>query len=98
MHFESLGSIFGDSKTQRSQRGPGHPQVRREKKAKARRKASGKAPAQPARRRPNLSPAVRAQRKLQGRYMGLVRRLPKAKQAAVKKVRATKGLPAALRM
>jgi len=36
--------------------------------------------------------------KLQGRYMALIKQLPKAKQAQVKNVRATKGYEAALKM
>jgi len=36
--------------------------------------------------------------KLQGRYMALVKHLPKAKQAQVKKVRKEKGYEAALKM
>lgn len=49
-------------------------------------------------RRRNLSPKVRALRKLQGRYMGLVRRLKPAEKAKVKDVREKQGLPAAIRL
>jgi len=62
---------------------------------RARRVSPGR---KPTRKKPNLSPAVRAQRKLQGRYMALIKRLPKAKQAHVKRVRATKGYEAALKL
>ena len=54
-------------------------------------KAAGKA-----RRRRRLSPKVRALRRQQGRYMGLVRRLSAAKKAQVKAIREKKGLPAAI--
>lgn len=49
-------------------------------------------------RRRNLSPKVRALRQLQGRYMGLVRRLSAAQKAKVKAVREKQGLPAAIRL
>jgi hypothetical protein len=56
------------------------------------------APAKKIRKKMTMSPALRKQRQLQGRYMGMVRRLPKAKQAQVKKVRKDKGYEAALKM
>jgi hypothetical protein len=48
-------------------------------------------------RRRKLSSKVRALRRLQGRYMGLVRRLNPAQKAKVKAIREKKGLPAAIR-
>jgi len=48
------------------------------------------------RRRPRLSAKHRAALKLQGRYMGLLRGLPVRKAAAVKRVRAAKGVRAAI--
>lgn len=48
------------------------------------------------RKKMKMSAALRKQRRLQGRYMGLVRGLSKAKQAQVKKVRQEKGYGAAL--
>jgi hypothetical protein len=43
-----------------------------------------------------LSAKARKQFKLQGTYMGLVRRLPAAKKAALKKLRIAKGYQAAI--
>ena len=45
-----------------------------------------------------LSPRVRALRRQQGQYMGLVRRLKAAEKARVRVVREKKGLPAAIRL
>ena len=45
-----------------------------------------------------LSPKVRALRRQQGRYMGLVRRLKAGQKARVRAVREKKGLPAAIRL
>ena len=45
-----------------------------------------------------LSPKVRALRRQQGQYMGLVRRLKVAEKARVRAVREKKGLPAAIRL
>lgn len=45
-----------------------------------------------------LSPRVRALRRQQGQYMGLVRRLKPAEKARVSAVRQKKGLPAAIRL
>lgn len=107
MHFESLGSIFGEVAA------PGGRKASASRPRKARKRKPRKISvntsrqdpyknfkfrAKKTRKKPKLSAAVRAQRKLQGRYMGLVRRLPKAKQAQVKKVRETKGYEAALKM
>lgn len=58
-------------------------------------KRGGKAAGKALRRR-RLSPKVRALRRQQGRYMGLVRRLSAAKKAQVKAIREKKGLPAAI--
>jgi hypothetical protein len=107
MHFESLGSIFGGEKASargrrnRSQLNTGRVdpyknfKFRVKKGRKSQVKASG--PAKKTRKR-SISPARRAQMKLQGRYMALVKHLPKAKQARVKKVRKAKGYEAALKM
>ena len=51
--------------------------------------------AKPSRR---LSPKVRALRRLQGRYMGHVRRLKAAEKARVRVVREKQGLAAAIRL
>jgi hypothetical protein len=63
--------------------------------------AAGKANtngAEPARRRKmNLSPKQRAALKLQGKYMGTMRGLKPGQRAAVKKLRAEKGIEAAIR-
>ena len=45
-----------------------------------------------------LSPKVRALRRQQGRYMGLVRRLNAGQKARVSAMREKKGLPAAIRL
>src|SRR5262245_45026170 len=49
------------------------------------------------RRRPRLSRQQRAALKLQGKYMGTMRALPMAKRVKVKKIRAAKGIRAAIR-
>jgi hypothetical protein len=62
--------------------------------------ASGKAStngATPTRGRMNLSPKQRAALKLQGKYMGTMRGLKPGQRAAIKKVRAEKGIEAAIR-
>jgi hypothetical protein len=57
------------------------------------------AAAPPAARRPrNLSPERRAALKLQGSYIGHVRKLSLKKRAQVKKVREEKGVRAAIRL
>jgi hypothetical protein len=48
--------------------------------------------------RRRLSPKVRALRRQQGRYMGLVRRLKPAEKARVRVMREKKGLSAAIRV
>jgi hypothetical protein len=53
----------------------------------------------PARRRPvAISPKVRALRRLQGKYMGYVRRLKPAEKARVRAVREKQGMPAAIQL
>jgi hypothetical protein len=52
----------------------------------------------PAARRSALSGRVRALRRLQGRYMGFVRRLRPAEKARVRRVRETKGIGPAIRL
>jgi hypothetical protein len=49
-------------------------------------------------RKLTLSPARRAALKLQGQYMGHVRRLKPRQKARVKALRASKGVPAAIRL
>jgi hypothetical protein len=60
-------------------------------------RGSGRARTGPKRRR-RLSSRVRALRRLQGRYMGFVRRLTDAQKARVKAIREKQGLPAAIRI
>jgi hypothetical protein len=105
MHFENLGSIFGGNEK-------ASPGGRKSRKSSTRKGKSSfrtnrgrvdpyknfKFRAKKTRKKPTLSPAVRAQRRLQGQYMGKIRRLPKAQQAKVKKMRETKGYEAALNM
>lgn len=50
------------------------------------------------RRRPRMTPKVRALRRLQGKYMGYVRRLKPAEKARVRAVREKQGIQAAIRM
>ena len=101
MHFESLGSIFGES----AKTSPGgrkaaafHRRVRRAKRVAPGVPPSQRSGVKKTRKKMKMSPALRKQRQLQGRYMGKVRRLPKAKQAQVKKVREKQGYEAALKM
>jgi hypothetical protein len=57
------------------------------------------AAARPARRRNvTISPKVRALRRLQGKYMGYVRRLKPAEKARVREVREKQGMQAAIRL
>jgi len=65
---------------------------------KAGRRVAAKAGRAEARVKRRLSPKVRALRRQQGRYMGLVRRLNAGQKARVSAVRQKKGLPAAIRM
>jgi hypothetical protein len=48
------------------------------------------------RRKPRFTPAFRRHLKLQGRYMGTMRRLKPRQRAQVKKIRTTKGVRAAI--
>lgn len=75
---------------------PGRPRARRS----AARKAAARKPAKRAARRARkaISPKVKALRKLQGRYMGLVRNLSAAQKAQVKKVKLEKGYGPALKL
>ena len=50
------------------------------------------------RRRVAISPKVRALRRLQGKYMGYVRRLKPAEKARVRTVREKQGMQAAIRL
>ncbi len=50
------------------------------------------------RRRIAISPRVRALRRLQGKYMGYVRRLKPAEKARVRAVREKQGMQAAIRL
>jgi len=50
------------------------------------------------RRRVAISPKVRALRRLQGKYMGYVRRLKPAEKARVRAVRENQGMQAAIRL
>jgi hypothetical protein len=54
------------------------------------------APAPAKRRKPRLTTAQRAALKLQGRYMGTLRGLKPTQKAKVKKIRAQKGIRAAI--
>lgn len=65
---------------------------------KAGRRAAAGAGRAEARVKRRLSPKVRALRRQQGQYMGLVRRLKAAEKARVRAVREKKGLPAAIRL
>ncbi len=98
-HFENLGSIFGGSEKTApgGRKSTGRARRRAPRRAAAPRPSAGPAPGK-ARKKPTLSPAVRAQRRLQGRYMARFKTLPKAKQAQVRKVREEKGYEAALKL
>ncbi|HVE65944.1 MAG TPA: hypothetical protein VNC59_05140 [Thermoanaerobaculia bacterium] len=50
------------------------------------------------RRNVTISPKVRALRRLQGKYMGYVRRLKPAEKARVREVREKQGMQAAIRL
>lgn len=65
----------------------------------ASRKGRPRKAARPARRRNvTISPKVRALRRLQGKYMGYVRRLKPAEKARVREVREKQGMQAAIRL
>ena len=59
--------------------------------------SNGTSPQRRARKRPRLTVARRAELKLQGRYLGTMRRLKPAQRAKVKKIRAAKGVRAAIK-
>ena len=61
------------------------------------RQAAGAARPTP-KRRVAISPKVRALRRLQGKYMGYVRRLKPAEKARVRTVREKQGMQAAIRL
>lgn len=63
---------------------------------RGRRPAVEKRPAR--RRNVTISPKVRALRRLQGKYMGYVRRLKPAEKAHVREVREKQGIQAAIRL
>ncbi len=92
-HLEHLNKLFGgwDKTTPGGRKASGTGRKRRRRSVTVPRAAK-------ARKKPRISPALRAQRRIQGRYMALFRRLPKARQAAVRKVRETSGYPAALKL
>ena len=62
------------------------------------RTAATRAPRAVRRRRVAISPKVRALRRLQGKYMGYVRRLKPAEKARVRAVREKEGMQAAIRL
>jgi hypothetical protein len=64
----------------------------------ARRRPRRAAGVAPRRRRAKMTPKVRALRRLQGKYMGYVRRLKPAEKARVRAVREKQGMKAAIRM
>ena len=66
--------------------------------ARATASATAKAARTAGRVRRRLSPKVRALRRQQGQYMGLVRRLKASEKARVRALREKKGLPAAIRL
>lgn len=65
--------------------------------SRVRRGATGGAQ-RPRRRSLKMSPKVRALRRLQGKYMGYVRRLKPAEKARVRALREKQGIQAAIRM
>lgn len=65
-------------------------------KSAARRGSAAAAAAPRKRGRMKLSRAARAQRVLQGKYMSLIRQIPKNKRAAYKKMRTDKGYVATM--
>ena len=97
-HFENLGSIFGGSEKTTPGGRKARAHARRPPRKAATRTSASAPAAKKTRKKPTLSPAVRAQRRLQGRYMARFKTLPKARQAQVRKVRETKGYEAALKL
>lgn len=65
---------------------------------RAGRRAGGARRSAAKRRRVAISPKVRALRRLQGKYMGYVRRLKPAEKARVRAVREKEGMAAAIRL
>jgi hypothetical protein len=65
--------------------------------ARATARAAGEAKVTIRRAKRRLSPKLRALRRQQGRYMGLLRRMTVAEKARIRAVREKKGLPAAIR-
>jgi hypothetical protein len=61
-------------------------------------RTAAKTPRVVRRRRVAISPKVRALRRLQGKYMGYVRRLKPAEKARVRAVREKEGMQAAIRL
>ena len=57
---------------------------------------SNSRPGKRPRKKPDLSPAQRRALKLQGKYMGTMRGLSAARRAKIKKIRAQKGIKAAI--
>lgn len=79
----------------------GRPKARRRRRRKAQAPARQALPRKVRKARKTvrpLSPKVRALRKLQGRYMGLVRGLTAAQKVEVKKVKQEKGYAPALKL
>jgi hypothetical protein len=72
---------------------PAHPP-----RAAAPARASARAARKKLVRRIRMSPRVRALRKLQGKYMGYVRRLKSAEKARVRATREKQGMAAAIRL
>jgi hypothetical protein len=70
---------------------------RRRSKARARRTRPTAAERKTRRARKPISAAQKAQRVLQGRYLGAMRKLTKAQRENVKKIRAAKGHEAAIK-
>lgn len=103
-HLDHLNTLFGGwEKTSPGGRKASARAARKRRRRAARtprpsREAAKRGVAAKKRKKPTISAALRAQRRLQGKYMALFRRLPKARQAAVRKVREAKGYPAALKM
>lgn len=62
------------------------------------RKARTSSTRAPKKRRVAISPKVRALRRLQGKYMGYVRRLKPAEKARVREVREKQGMQAAIKL
>lgn len=79
--------------TPRTRRAPATKRLKRNEHGR-RRTSAGKPTVR--RNRKPVSAKVRAQRVMQGRYLGAVRPLSKENRARVKQIQATKGYPAAI--